>query len=67
MDAVLNRVSSPTFVGRADELAALEGGLGRAAAGVPAFAFVAGVRGGFVLLPCVQRARHRPPVRLLLL
>ncbi len=45
MDAVLNRVSSPTFVGRADELAALEGGLGRAAAGVPAFAFVAGESG----------------------
>ena len=45
MDAVLNRVSSPTFVGRADELAALEGALGRAAAGVPAFAFVAGESG----------------------
>ena len=45
MDAVLNRVSSPTFVGRADELAALEGALGRAAAGVPAFTFVAGESG----------------------
>ncbi len=45
MDAVLNRVSSPTFVGRADELAALDGALGRAAAGVPAFAFVAGESG----------------------
>ena len=45
MDAVLNRVSSPTFVGRADELAALDGALGRAAAGVPAFTFVAGESG----------------------
>jgi hypothetical protein len=45
MDAVLNRVSSPTFVGRADELAALGGALGRAATGVPAFAFVAGESG----------------------
>src|SRR5688572_27691563 len=45
MDAVLQRVSSPTFVGRADELAALDGALGRAAAGVPAFAFVAGESG----------------------
>src|SRR5919112_2033185 len=45
MDAVLHRVSSPTFVGRADELAALEGALGRAATGVPAFTFVAGESG----------------------
>ena len=45
MDAVLHRVSSPTFVGRTDELAALEGALSRAAAGVPAFAFVAGESG----------------------
>src|SRR5215218_2699511 len=45
MDAVLHRVSSPTFVGRTDELAALEGALGRAAAGVPAFTFVAGESG----------------------
>src|SRR4051812_10436103 len=45
MDAVLHRVSSPTFVGRADELAALEGALGRAAAGVPAFTFIAGESG----------------------
>jgi DNA-binding CsgD family transcriptional regulator/tetratricopeptide (TPR) repeat protein len=45
MDAVLHRVSSPTFVGRADELAALDGALGRAAAGVPAFSFVAGESG----------------------
>src|SRR5918997_6085005 len=45
MDAVLHRVSSPTFVGRADELAALDGALSRAAAGVPAFAFVAGESG----------------------
>jgi predicted ATPase len=45
MDAVLHRVSSPTFVGRAEELAALDGALGRAAAGVPAFTFVAGESG----------------------
>src|SRR5215203_673964 len=45
MDAVLHRVSSPTFVGRADELAALDGALDRAAAGVPAFTFVAGESG----------------------
>jgi DNA-binding CsgD family transcriptional regulator/tetratricopeptide (TPR) repeat protein len=45
MDAVLHRVSSPTFVGRADELASLEGALGRAATGVPAFTFVAGESG----------------------
>src|SRR3954467_7421659 len=45
MDAVLHRVSSPTFVGRADELAALDGALGRAAAGGPAFTFVGGESG----------------------
>src|SRR5919197_1191032 len=45
MDAVLHRVSSPTFVGRADELASLEAALDRAAAGVPAFTFVAGESG----------------------
>jgi DNA-binding CsgD family transcriptional regulator/tetratricopeptide (TPR) repeat protein len=45
MDAVLHRVSSPTFVGRTDELAALDGALGRAGTGVPAFAFVAGESG----------------------
>src|SRR4051795_9978650 len=45
MDAVLHRVSSPTFVGRADELAALDGALDRAATGVPAFTFVAGESG----------------------
>ena len=45
MDAVLHRVSSHAFVGRADELAALDGARGRAAAGVPAFAFVAGESG----------------------
>ena len=45
MDAVLHRVSSPTFVGRADELASLESALDRAAAGVPAFTFVAGESG----------------------
>ena len=45
MGVVLRRVSSPTFVGRADELAALDGALDCAAAGVPAFAFVAGESG----------------------
>ncbi|HET8950295.1 MAG TPA: AAA family ATPase [Solirubrobacteraceae bacterium] len=42
---MLHRVSSPTFVGRAEELAALDGALGRAAAGVPAFTFIAGESG----------------------
>src|SRR4051812_3572178 len=41
MDAVLRRVSSATFVGRADELAILDGALGR----TPSFAFVAGESG----------------------
>jgi len=45
MGVVLRRVSSATFVGRGDELAALDGALDRAAAGVPAFAFVAGESG----------------------
>ena len=45
MEVVLRRVSSATFVGRADELAVLDGALDRAAAGVPAFAFVAGESG----------------------
>ncbi len=70
MDAVLNRVSSPTFVGRADELAALEGALGRAAAGVPAFAFIAGESGvGKSRLVAEFAARARaatPPARVLL-
>ena len=61
MDAVLNRVSSPTFVGRADELAALEGALGRAAAGVPAFTFIAGESGvgkSRLVAELETRARH---------
>jgi ATP/maltotriose-dependent transcriptional regulator MalT len=41
MDVVLRRVSSATFVGRADELAVLDGTLGRA----PSFAFIAGESG----------------------
>ena len=41
MEVVLRRVSSPTFVGRADELAALRAAADRA----PAFAFVAGESG----------------------
>ena len=45
MDVVLRRVSSATFVGRADELAAARRRARRAAAGVPAFAFVAGESG----------------------
>jgi DNA-binding CsgD family transcriptional regulator/tetratricopeptide (TPR) repeat protein len=45
MDVVLRRVSSATFVGRADELAVLDGALERAQAGTPAFTFVAGESG----------------------
>lgn len=45
MDGVLRRLSSPTFVGRAEELAVLDGALQRASAGVPAFAFIAGESG----------------------
>jgi DNA-binding NarL/FixJ family response regulator len=45
MDGVLRRLSSPTFVGRAEELAVLDGALDRAASGAPAFAFIAGESG----------------------
>jgi predicted ATPase len=45
MDVVLRRVSSATFVGRSDELAALDGALARATMASPAFAFVAGESG----------------------
>ena len=45
MGAVSSRVASATFVGRSAELAVLDGALERAAAGVPAFAFVAGESG----------------------
>src|SRR6185312_3919671 len=45
MDAVLRRVSSATFVGRAAELGVLEGALARAGDETPAFAFVAGESG----------------------
>jgi DNA-binding CsgD family transcriptional regulator/tetratricopeptide (TPR) repeat protein len=45
MAGVIRRLSSSTFVGRQDELALLEGGVLRASAGVPAFAFVAGESG----------------------
>jgi ATP/maltotriose-dependent transcriptional regulator MalT len=45
MAGVLRRLSSSTFVGRQDELAVLGAGVERAAAGVPAFAFVAGESG----------------------
>jgi DNA-binding CsgD family transcriptional regulator len=45
MDIVLRRVSSATFVGRADELEVLDGALERAQAGTPAFTFVAGESG----------------------
>ena len=44
-EVVLRRVSSPTFVGRTAELAALESALARASEGIPAFAFVAGESG----------------------
>ena len=39
------RVTSPTFVGRGPELAALDAALDRAAAGCPAFAFIGGESG----------------------
>jgi predicted ATPase len=45
MEVVLRRVSSPTFVGRSEELAVLDSALARASEGVPAFAFVAGESG----------------------
>jgi ATP/maltotriose-dependent transcriptional regulator MalT len=45
MGAVSSRVASETFVGRSAELAVLDGALERGAAGVPAFAFVAGESG----------------------
>jgi DNA-binding CsgD family transcriptional regulator len=45
MEGVLRRLSSPTFVGRTEELAVLDGVLERAAGGVPAFAFIAGESG----------------------
>jgi DNA-binding CsgD family transcriptional regulator/tetratricopeptide (TPR) repeat protein len=45
MEVVPPRVSSPTFVGRADELAVLDGALARASEGMPSFAFVAGESG----------------------
>jgi DNA-binding CsgD family transcriptional regulator/tetratricopeptide (TPR) repeat protein len=45
MDGVLHRLSSPTFVGRAEELAVLDAALARVADGVPAFAFIAGESG----------------------
>jgi ATP/maltotriose-dependent transcriptional regulator MalT len=41
MDVVLRRVSSETFVGRADELALLDGALDR----IPSFTFIAGESG----------------------
>ena len=41
MDVVLRRVSSATFVGRTDELAVLDGALGR----LPSFAFISGESG----------------------
>ncbi len=45
MEVVLRRVSSPTFVGRSEELAALGASLARSSEGVPAFTFVAGESG----------------------
>src|SRR4051795_722670 len=45
MPGMPRRVSSPVFVGRADELATLEAALERAAGGTPAFVFVAGESG----------------------
>src|SRR3954469_13998714 len=45
MPGMPRRVSSPVFVGRADELGRLEYALARAADGTPAFVFVAGESG----------------------
>src|SRR5215211_7198358 len=45
MSGMPRRVSSPVFVGRADELGRLEHALARAADGTPAFVFVAGESG----------------------
>jgi DNA-binding CsgD family transcriptional regulator/tetratricopeptide (TPR) repeat protein len=45
IDDVLHRVSSPTFVGRTEELEALDGALRRAERGQPAFVFVSGESG----------------------
>ncbi len=45
MEGMPRRVSSPVFVGRADELGRLEHALARAADGTPAFVFVAGESG----------------------
>src|SRR3954471_21611040 len=45
MPGMPRRVSSPVFVGRADELGRLEHALARAADGTPAFVFVAGESG----------------------
>src|SRR3954454_7736623 len=45
MPGMPRRVSSPVFVGRADELARLEHAVGRAAGGTPALVFVAGESG----------------------
>src|SRR3954447_283402 len=45
MPGMPRRVSSPVFVGRADELRRLQDALPRAADGTPAFVFVAGESG----------------------
>src|SRR3954469_23210924 len=45
MPGMPRRVSSPVFVGRADELGRLEHALARAGDGTPAFVFVAGESG----------------------
>jgi DNA-binding CsgD family transcriptional regulator/tetratricopeptide (TPR) repeat protein len=59
MEVVLRRVSSPTFVGRSEELAALEA----AAAHVPAFVFAAGESGvGKSRLASEFEARAEVPV-----
>ena len=59
MEVVLRRVSSSTFVGRADELATLDAAVGR----MPAFAFVAGESGiGKSRLVSEFEARAEVPV-----
>jgi DNA-binding CsgD family transcriptional regulator/tetratricopeptide (TPR) repeat protein len=63
MDGVLRRLSSPTFVGRGEELSALEAALARAASATPAFAFIAGESGvgkSRLIAEFEARARSHP-------
>src|SRR3954454_23477399 len=58
MPGMPRRVSSPVFVGRADELGRLEHALARAADGTPAFVFVAG-ESGFGKTPLIVEFTSR--------